>query len=308
MSDFAAKGPLYLLSTQHMPFAPKLEPDGFCTWHGSDSEKRFRKQPHPALGPDDVHYRFNSHGYRCGEFDVPEGDEAPVKVVILGASEILGTGVPQDRTVSAVFARLLGERLGRPAVEWNLGIGGSSPDYIARLLISVLTVLRPDVVLMGFPYHGRREHIDADGRVSYFNTGRAGHRKLAERLLEPDKYALMQASMTLSSEYNDAISLYKNYQVCEALCEKHGAMWLFSATRDAFFEQVAHLVDHTHWVRPGLSDLKAGYADNPDEGLARDMQHPGIGPHRDMAAQYIEKLQARYGDRLRLLERATAGA
>lgn len=302
MSEFASKGPLYFLSTEQMPFAPRPEPDAFCNWHGADSEKRYRKQPHPVLKPGDVHYRFNTHGYRCREFERPAG-EAPLSVAVLGASEILGTGVPQDQTVSAVFARLLGERLGRPVIDWNLGIGGSSPDYIARMLVSVLPVLRPTVVLMSFPYHARREHIDADGKVHYFNTGRAGQRKL-ERFLEPDKFALMQASMTLSSEYNDAFSLYRNYQASEALCEKHRTMWLFTATREAFFEQIAHLVDHAHWVRPGLSDLKASFSDDPGAGLGRDMQHPGVGPHREMAAMFMAKMEARYAERLRLLERA----
>jgi hypothetical protein len=308
VSEFANQGPLYLFSTEHMPAAPRPEPDAFCNWHGSDSEKRYRKQPHPVLGPGDVKYNFNTLGYRCREFDLACGPDAPIRVAMLGASEILGTGVPQDQTVSAVFARLLGERLGRPAIDWNLGIGGSSPDYIARMLVSVLPVLRPDVMLMSFPYHARREHIDADGRISYFNTGRAGQRKLAERFLEPDKFALMQASMTLSSEYNDALSLYKNYQVCEALCEKHRTMWLFSATRDVFFEQIAHLVAHPHWVRPGLSDLKASFSDDPAAGLARDMQHPGVGPHRDMAALFLAQLEACYPERLRLLERAAVAA
>jgi hypothetical protein len=303
VSEFASRGPLYLFSTEHMPLAPRPEPDAFCQWHGADNEKRFRKEPHPALGPKDVDYHFNSLGYRCRDEFARTGDEA-VSVVMLGASEILGTGVPQDRTVSAVFARLLGERLGRPVTEWNLGIAGSSPDYIARMLVSVLPVLRPTVVLMSFPFHARREHIDADGRIHYFNTGRAGERKLKERFLEPDKFALMQASMTLSSEYNDAMSLYKNYQVCEALCEKHRAMWLFTATREVFFEQIAHLVDAAHWVRPGLSDLKASFSDNPGEGLGRDMQHPGVGPHREMAKLFMAKMEGRYAERLRLLERA----
>lgn len=308
MSEFARRAPLYPLSTEHMPAAPRPEPDALCHWHGSDSEKRYRKQPHPALGPGDVQYRFNRHGYRCDEFDRATGGDAPLSVAVLGASEILGTGVPQDQTVSSVFAQLLGERLHRPAIGWNLGIGGSSADYIARMLVSVLPVLKPDVVLMSFPYHARREHIDADGKVSYFNTGKAGQRKLAERFLEPDKFALMQASMTLSSEYNDALSLYKNYQVCEALCEKHHTMWLFTSTRDVFFEQIAHLVDHEHWIRPGLSDLKASFQDDPGAGLARDMQHPGIGPHREMAALFMARLEIRYPDRLRSLERSAATA
>lgn len=307
MGDLATHGPLHLLSIEHLPAAPKPEPDALCAWHGPDNEKRYRKEPHPTLGPGDVAYRFKRLGYRCREFDAP-AEPGTLGVAVLGASEVLGTGVPQAQTVSAVFARRLAERLGRPVVDWNLGIGGSSPDYIARMLVSVLPVLQPAVVLMVFPYPGRREHIDADGRVSYFNNGRAGQRRLASRLLEPDKHALMQASLALASEGNDAVNLYKNYQVCESLCEKHGTMWLYSATRDVFLDDITHLVNPAHRVQPGLSDLKAGFDDDPADGLARDMQHPGPGPHREMAGLFMAKLEQRYADRLRALQRAAVAA
>ena len=36
------------------------------------------------------------------------------------------------------------------------------------------------------------------------------------------------------------------------------------------------------------------------------MHHPGIGPHREMAALFLATLEACYADRLRLLEPATA--
>jgi hypothetical protein len=215
----------------------------------------------------------------------------------------MGTGIPHDKTFSAVFARLLGERLGRPAIDWNLGVGGSSADYIARTLVSALPVLRPDVVLMVFPHQARRELLGDDGRIHYYNREAGGRRKLTERFLDPERFVLTQASMNLSSEFNDAMSLYKNYKVCEALCEQHAAMWLFSATRDAFMAQIAHLVDHAHWVRPGIGDLKSNAAGDAGQALARDMQHPGIGPHREMAERLLEQLQACHGEQLRALER-----
>lgn len=302
MGASANRGQMHILSTQRMPFAPRTEASAERTWQGSDSEERYRKRPHPTLGPNDVHYRFNAHGYRCRDFD-SAGAEGAVSVVSLGASEVVGTGVPQDQTFSAVFARTLGERLGRPAMDWNLGAGGCGADYIARMLVSVLPVLRPDVVLLCFPHQARREHIHADGRISFHNRDGAGARKVAERILDPEKFVLNRASMDLSSEYNDAVNLYKNYQVCEALCEKHRAMWLFCATRESFLEQITHLVDAAHWVRPGIGDLKDAYTGGPETGLARDMQHPGIGPHREMASLLLDRLQTHYADRLRLLER-----
>lgn len=300
--DSAKRAPLCLLSTQHIPAAPKPEPEALSNWHGPDNEKRYRKNPHPTLGPGDVQYRFNTLGYRSREC-TPVADGETLGVVVIGASEILGIGVPQDATVSAVFAALLGQHLDRPVVDWNFGIGGTSPDYMTRMLVSVLPVLRPSVVLMVFPHSARREHIDVDGKVWMFNNGLGSQRRLATRLLEPDRHALVQASLSLASEANDAVNLYKNYQASAALCEQHGAMWLFSATRDNYLDEIAHLVNPAHRVQPGLGDLKISFADR-DLAVGRDMTHPGIGPHREMAGLFLAQLQACYADRLRLLRRA----
>lgn len=294
--------PLHLLSTAHMPCAPRTPPGVRRTWQGTDSEERWRKRPHPTLGPADVDYRFNAHGYRCDEFDAAR-DEATLVVVSLGASEVLGTGVPVDRTSTAEFARLLGEETGRPAIAWNLGVGGGSADCIARMLVSALPVLRPDVVLITFPHGARREHLGDDGRVHCHNREGPHRRKLADRLLEPEEFALTQANLELSSEHNDTMNLYKNYKVCESLCVASSVLWLFSATRDAFLERIAPVVDATHWVRPGIGDLKLQADDDPATALARDMQHPGIGVHHEMARRWLAHLRATQAHRLRALSR-----
>lgn len=305
MTATASEAPLHLLSTRHMPLAPKTPPNSRLAWHGTDGEDRYRQNPHPTLGPQDVDYRFNAHGYRSREFDAAR-DADTLTVLALGASEVMGIGVPQDRAFPAVFARLLGESLGRPAIEWNLGVGGSSSDYIARVLVSALPVLRPDVVLMTFPHQARRELLGDDGRIHFYNREAAGKKKLADRFLDPERFVLNQASTNLSSEFNDAMNQYKNYKVCEALCEQHGTMWLFSATCDAFLAPIAQLVDESRWVRPGIRELKFGTGDDVSLKLARDMLHPGIGPHHEMAQRLLKQLQVRYGDRLRALERVAA--
>src|SRR5262249_40906654 len=124
-------------------------------------------------------------------------DADAVVVVSLGASEVMGTGVPQDRTFTAVFARLLGERLARPPIGWNLGVGGGSAACIARMLSSALAVLRPDVVLISFPHPARREHLGDDGRVHCHNREGPSRRKLSDRLLDPEEFVLAQANLNL---------------------------------------------------------------------------------------------------------------
>lgn len=299
--------PLHLLSVQQMPFAPRTPAGVRRTWQGTDSEERFRKRPHPTLGPEDVDYRFNARGYRCAEFDAPR-DPAALVVVSLGASEVLGTGVPVERTFTAELARLLARRLDRPVLPWNLGAGGCSADCVARLLVSALPVLRPDLVVMIFPHPARREHLGDDGRVHCHNREGPARRKLSDRLADPEHYALTEANLNLSSAHNDAVNLYKNYKVCEALCRASPAMWLYGATRDAFFDPIGHLLDEGHRVRPGIGELKASSGADPALTLARDMQHPGVDVHREMAARMLAQLEACHADRLHDLARAAVAA
>jgi hypothetical protein len=298
---------LNLLSTVRMPSAPRTPSGVRKTWQGTDNEERYRKHPHPTLGPGDVDYRFNAHGYRCAEFDAPR-DAAAVSVASFGASEVLGTGVPQEQTFTEVFARRLGERLGRPAVAWNLGVGGGSADCITRLLASALPVLKPDVVLIAFPHPARREHLGDDGRVHCHNREGTARRRLSERLLDPEQYVLSQANRNLSSELNDTMNLYKNYKVCEALCQASSAMWLFSANCDSFLDTIAHTLAQAHWVRPGITDLKSMSRESASTRLARDTTHPGIGVHREMAERLLAHLQVCHAAELRVMSRSVVTA
>jgi hypothetical protein len=287
------QAPLFLFSTEQMPYANKALAKGDKYWFGADSQEKYEQKPHPLFGPNDIVYNFNTHGYRCPEF--ASADPNAISVVSIGASEVLGTGLPEDKTFPHVFTKLLEQELGVPVINWNLGIGGSSADYVARILVSALPVLKPDVVLLVFPFYGRREHINDDSRVFYYNRQDTGVKnQLKERILSPETFVLNQANMTLSSEYNDQVNFYKNYQVCESLCEKYGAMWLFSALRASFFEQIMHLVKTDHLISPGLGELKEKYKQDVKTCVARDFGHPGINPNKEMAENMLMRIKHLY--------------
>jgi hypothetical protein len=108
----------------------------------------------------------------------------------------------------------------------------------------------------------------------------------------------IKANLALSSAYNDQMNFYKNYQFCEALCQKHKTMWLFSSYQLAHFAHIHHLINNKHFVTPGLGDLLTNYQDDPINGLARDMSHPGIGPHKEMANHFFERIKTLYFERL----------
>jgi len=142
--------PLFLYSETELPPSGITQTDIELRWFANDTEKRFRQKPHPSLKPDDILYRFNSKGYRCGEFSQPSNPDT-LKVVSIGASEVFGVGLPVAKTFPQLFCDKLEKVYGCETINWNLGVSGTSADYISRVLFSALPVLKPDIVLIVFP-------------------------------------------------------------------------------------------------------------------------------------------------------------
>lgn len=269
-------------------------------WYGPDTEERFHCDPHPTLGPAEVSYRFNSYGYRCPEFPTP-GTGLPddhLGLVSIGASEVLGTGVPEDLTFSQLITQNLRTRLRRPIVHWNLGSDGSSPDTLSRTLLAALTILKPAIVLMVFPAPFRRECITPSGRIFYYNRQSIDANSLLGRMRDPEKFEICRAYADLASDYNDELCLFKNYQTAEGLCKKYDVMWLYSALWGSFLDPIRHLIDPHHLVQPGLGELLNEMLDTPAQAWARDLIHPGLGPHHRMAELMLEALNRCYAQRL----------
>jgi hypothetical protein len=297
VGDPATPAEPQLFSRDRMP--PSGQAPGETRWLDTDSAKDFESNPHPLLGIEDVTYRINSLGYRCPEFATPKS-EAGLTLITLGASEVFGCGVPEEKVFGALLARKLESTLGKPITHWNLGKNGASSDYMSRVLISALPVLKPDIVVLIFPHASRREHIHDTGRSFNFCPVHDKRARLLKGLpvghRDPLNAEIWKAHDCLSGTDSDAINLYTNYQVCASLCRAAQAMWLFSSMRTTHLQPIANLVHSDHWVKPGLGELAAACKEGDGMRLARDMAHPGMGPHRDFAALAFSKLEALYPD------------
>jgi hypothetical protein len=80
-------------------------------------------------------YKFNSHGFRCNEFN---NDPS---IVFLGCSMTIGIGLP----ISDTWATLVADQLDLSC--YNLGIGGSSNDTAFRLSYAWLEKIKPKIVV-----------------------------------------------------------------------------------------------------------------------------------------------------------------
>lgn len=183
-------------------------------------------------------------------------------------------------------------------------MGGGSADYMTRTLISALLILKPDIVLLTFPPGmARREYIGDNGRLFHCMSN---HIVGWNDRRDWEGKAILNAHEQLLSDYNNPLNLFKNYKVCEALCEQFGVMWLFSTFDVSVFEPMKHLIHADKLVSPGLGILTEKYKENPGIGLARDMLHPGIQPTKEYAEACFLRLQELYSSSLATLKKGKA--
>lgn len=305
---------LAILAPDRIPPSCITPAGATVTWFGTDTEARYRRQPHPTLSASDVQYTFNSLGYRSPEPPTARPADA-LTLLSVGASEVFGLGVAEADAFPRVLAGMLEQQTGRPVVDVNLGLCGGAMDYVSRTLTSAIGAVRPDIVVFVMPSPVRREHVNDLGRAFLYPNAysptllSAFKNKLKYMLGDPENSQQDGANARLASDANDALNAFRNYATCEMMCRRHGVMWLFSAFHDDFVAPIRHLVDADRYVGPGLADIRdamlaQGVA--PELCWARDMGHPGVGPHRRMAELCLQKLQAIHGTALQ--RRAVAAA
>jgi hypothetical protein len=277
------KAPTYLFSQTEIPPNP-LGTDlaGVHKWFSLDSAKNYKANPHPRFGPDDIIYSFNRRGYRCPEFDGLRGRPSDVvTLACIGSSGLFGTGLPEELTLPKLLEKRLQELLRRPVQSWNLGVGGTGPEFLSRMLFSVLAVMKPDIVLLTTHPFNRRELIGETGRIYSAQTYTHWHQLLAD----PERRQMHRACRTISNPYNHATQFVTNAKVWESLCDDAGVLWLF--TTEGFAEHIApanrFMRDPRKMVGPGMFTLTKQYRHDAATGLARDMLHPGTKPTEELA-------------------------
>jgi hypothetical protein len=145
-----------------------------------------------------IEYKFNSHGFRCKEFD----NEA--SYIALGCSHTSGTGLPVEKT----WPHLLFEMTNIPVL--NLGVGGASLDtcfrlldyYVNNLNILGVFVLEPEIY---------RFEMFIDETPTCFLPKHFEH---SHPHLEIYKH-------WISSEENSAVALKKNRYCMQYICDMH---------------------------------------------------------------------------------------
>lgn len=94
---------------------------------------------------DSIIYRYNSHGYRSGEFDNRSS------FIALGCSYTEGIGLKDTQIWHSILSKKINKHI------WNLGVSGASLDSIYRLLSYYITYLNVEGVFLLEPPDTRLE-------------------------------------------------------------------------------------------------------------------------------------------------------
>lgn len=138
-------------NTNHMMWEEGIIPKGDLNrpagmrvfWMCGDSEKNFRKNPKPGYNETSITYDYNSHGFRTAEFDLTSSKP---NILFLGCSHTEGIGLKvEDTWVHKVSKNFPSHNC------YNFGVGGGSPDMVARFLYNTCKIFKPDAVFIMWP-------------------------------------------------------------------------------------------------------------------------------------------------------------
>lgn len=198
--------------------------------------------------PGSITYKFNSHGFRCDEFD-----NSPC-IMALGCSFTIGIGLPIEYT----WPYLVGQQLNLKVV--NLGWGGYSADSCFRLAEYWIPKLRPSYVVMLTPSSDRFELL-LDPSTNHNSVP-------VEIFLPNSESSLFSMRETLLKHWfinseNGEINQRKNKLALEKLCDNYNIPCsIFDAN------------SNTYWG-------------SKDE-FARDFMHAGPTMHRNIAKKVVD--------------------
>ena len=187
-------------------------------WYGFDNVELFtenylkNRRRLVDLGwdqPGCIKYKFNSHGFRCEEFDDrPSG-------IAIGCSHSMGLGVNVENTWVHELSSMLGIHL------WNLSVGGAGLDCNFRILDYYLDVLNPKFVVHLQPVPYRIEYYHYDNWVTVLGNA-----------MTPGNGFLSFFKNWFSNDFISHTQARKNILAIKYLCKEKGIPYFTTSILD----------------------------------------------------------------------------
>lgn len=277
------------------------QPNGMVTCYGAD--KTGSNQ-----------YRFNSLGFRGEKYN----PNARYRVFVCGASSGFATGVSEEDSWWHHFKLSYAERVGVSADEVNLlnfSEGGTSCDYISRVLISQADRVRPDLIIISPSGMHGSEYFNEDLSVMAnrgFNFARGVKRyapKSPEESLRqpagvdlPDsqwKVVLSAALGLLSFQTREValVAYLKNMLLLQYYCQAKSIPYLIWSLKKDSLETTLSKRQWPSNILALLDTLERDKVVSIDvESLPRgaDGRHPGAEANRSTSEALIQALDKLY--------------
>lgn len=169
---------------------------------------------------------INSAGYRGREpLDLGE-----VNILFIGDEWTEGSNINYENSFAAIVAKKLSLKTGKRIHEFNLGQEGKSYDYVSRILMCSLELMKPEFVLICFPPMGRREYFALDGRLIDFDPIKAAAIIRGEIDSDSIEREIIKNLHSIITKFDDLANALKNAALIEALLNDTGVDWAFGAT------------------------------------------------------------------------------
>jgi hypothetical protein len=164
----------------------------------------------------DNHYKLNSYGYRCDEFNL----QSELPIVFMGCSHAFGLGLPLEDTWAYQTISNIRAKTNKTIPYWNLARNGSSIDLQFWNLNKHIEQLKPKFIFFLIPAIYRRLPV-FDYRFHEFqvNENQASETHLP--------LAVQKAAGLFVNESFAILETHKYFMLINALCERHGTQLLF---------------------------------------------------------------------------------
>jgi hypothetical protein len=214
-------------------------------WNGSDQLELYEKNIQNSFACNQlqqlgwinstIEYSYNSHGFRCSEFD-----DKPCALA-LGCSFTEGTGLHYHQVWPHRLSTMLDFTV------WNLGSGGGSIDTVFRILEHYINRLNTKYIFLLIPPVDRLEYRTMDNGFSIILPSNIGvHKSFAKEWL--------------SQPFNGIYNTKKTLLAMEQLCTKANIPLFTYFSNDALSEYVNGDNRNTDFARdlmhPGVSYQK----------------------------------------------------
>ena len=213
-------------------------------------------------------YKTNSYGYRCPEFNVPDGKK---NVVVLGCSHTFGEGLEDNEH----WVHFVSQHNTKMLRWWNLGQPGASSDKVVRILYGCEKILFPKIIIVCWPFWSRRERLHA----------------YPQSLISTDPLLKNENKIT------DMHNFLKNVFFVEKFAEK-----IQSKIFHCFSQEVYELPEMTNvfsdttikhcwpvWDKHHLPEAQRERIIKPS--LAKDGMHYGVEHHKRFAELFLGKFK-----------------